>query len=126
MTPRSPLDLLPVNPFRKTLDEIISDGRTARPADAGPVLPAWRRRACPASTRFAGVSSNSVAGSPPRLQQARRVASCVSPIAGDVELQDDGVVTTRSVAAAVAMGLAKMRSHSEKTRLDVIPSDLRL
>ena len=27
--------------------------------------------------------------------------------------------TTRSIAAAVAMGLAKMRSHSEKTRFDV-------
>ena len=26
--------------------------------------------------------------------------------------------TTRSIAAAVAMGLAKMRSHSEKTRFD--------
>ena len=33
--------------------------------------------------------------------------------------------TTRSMAAAVAMTLAKMRSHSEKTRLDVMPSDLR-
>ena len=33
--------------------------------------------------------------------------------------------TTRSIAAAVAIGLAKMRSHSEKTRLDVMPSDLR-
>jgi hypothetical protein len=32
---------------------------------------------------------------------------------------------TRSIAAAVAMGLAKMRSHSEKTRLDVMPSDRR-
>ena len=31
--------------------------------------------------------------------------------------------TTRSIAAAVAMGLAKMRSHSEKTRFDVMPSD---
>ena len=29
------------------------------------------------------------------------------------------------MAAAVAMGLAKMRSHSEKTRFDVTPSDLR-
>ena len=29
------------------------------------------------------------------------------------------------MAAAVAMGLAKMRSHSEKTRFDVMPSDLR-
>ena len=29
--------------------------------------------------------------------------------------------TTRSMAAAVAMGLAKMRSHSEKTRLDWVP-----
>ena len=33
--------------------------------------------------------------------------------------------TTRSIAAAVAMGLAKMRSHSEKTRFDVMPNDLR-
>ena len=33
--------------------------------------------------------------------------------------------TTRSMAAAVAMGLAKMRSHSEKIRLDVMPRDLR-
>ena len=31
--------------------------------------------------------------------------------------------TTRSMAAAVAMGLGKMRSHSERTRLDVMPSD---
>ena len=30
--------------------------------------------------------------------------------------------TTRSIAAAVAMGLAKMRSHSEKTRFDVMPN----
>ena len=29
------------------------------------------------------------------------------------------------MAAAVAMGLAKMCSHSEKTRFDVTPSDLR-
>ena len=29
------------------------------------------------------------------------------------------------MAAAVAMGLAKMRSHSEKTRFDVMPNDLR-
>ena len=28
-------------------------------------------------------------------------------------------------AVAVAMGLAKMRSHSEKTRFDVMPSNLR-
>ena len=33
--------------------------------------------------------------------------------------------TTRSIAAAVAMGLAKMRSHSEKTRFDVMPKDRR-
>ena len=33
--------------------------------------------------------------------------------------------TTRSMAAAVAMGLAKMRSHSEKTRFEVMPNDLR-
>ena len=32
---------------------------------------------------------------------------------------------TRSMAAAVAIGLAKMRSHSEKTRFDVMPTDLR-
>ena len=34
--------------------------------------------------------------------------------------------TTRSIAAAVAMGLAKMRSHSEKTRFDVMPNVLAL
>ena len=28
--------------------------------------------------------------------------------------------TTRSMAAAVAIGLAKMRSHSEKTRFDAL------
>ena len=28
------------------------------------------------------------------------------------------------VAAVVAMGLAKMRSHSEKTKFDVMPSEL--
>ena len=33
--------------------------------------------------------------------------------------------TARSMAAAVAMGLAKVRSHYEKTRLDVISNDLR-
>ena len=33
--------------------------------------------------------------------------------------------TTRSMPAAVAIGLAKMCSHWEKTRLDVMPSDLR-
>ena len=33
--------------------------------------------------------------------------------------------TPASIAAAVAMGLAKMRSHSEKTRFDVRPNDRR-
>jgi hypothetical protein len=33
--------------------------------------------------------------------------------------------TTRSMAAAVVMGLAKMRSYPEKTRFEVLPSDLR-
>ena len=41
---------------------------------------------------------------------------------GDVEFQDDRVV---SMAAAVAIGLAKMCSHWEKTRLDVMPRDRR-
>ena len=40
--------------------------------------------------------------------------------AGDMEFQDDGMVTTRSMAAAVAMGLGKMCSHCEKIRLEVM------
>ena len=47
-------------------------------------------------------------------------------VAGHVKLQDYGVVGPPGpIAAAVAMGLAKMRSHSEKTRLEVMPNDLR-
>ena len=49
----------------------------------------------------------------------------VGPVAGNVKLQDDEWCTTRSIAAAVAIGSAKMRPHSEKTRFDVMPSDLR-
>ena len=49
----------------------------------------------------------------------------VGVVAGNVKLHDDGVVTTRSMATAAAMGLVKIRSHSKKTRFDVMPSDLR-
>ena len=33
--------------------------------------------------------------------------------------------TTRSIVVALVMGLAKLRPHSEKIRLDVMPGDLR-
>ena len=50
---------------------------------------------------------------------------CIGAVAKDVKFQDDGVMDHPAMAAAVAMGLAKMRSHSEKTRFDMMPSDLR-
>ena len=73
-----------------------------------PYLPVWRQSVLPVH----------LLGLAPLL-------GCIGAVAGDVELQDDGVMDHPSMAAAVAMGLAKMRSHSEKTRFDVTPSDLR-
>ena len=78
---------------------------------------------CPAYRILAGLASISFAGSSP-FGLAPLLGS-VGAVAGDVKLQDDGVVHHRVMAAAVAMGLAKMRSHSEKTRFDVMPRDLR-
>ena len=50
---------------------------------------------------------------------------CISPVAGDVKLEDDEVVDDPVDGCGGGQGLAKMRSHSEKTRLDVIPKDRR-
>ena len=50
---------------------------------------------------------------------------CVSPVAGGVKLQDDGVVYDPVDGRGGDHGLAKMRSHSEKTGLDVMHRDRR-
>ena len=50
---------------------------------------------------------------------------CVGAVAGDVKLQDDGVMDHPINRRRGGHGLAKMRSHSEKTRFDVMPSDRR-
>ena len=75
------------------------------------------------STIFAGWRQSVL---PVHLLGLDALLGSVGPVAGDVS---PGPMTewctTRSIAAAVAMGLAKMRSHSEKTRFDVMPNDLR-
>ena len=59
------------------------------------------------------LASISFAGSPPRPDPVAGLRWC-----GNLGRQTlTEWCTTRSIAAAVAMGLAKMRSHSEKTRL---------
>ena len=63
-------------------------------------------------------TSISFAGSPPLAGYAVELHRCGS-WAG--QIQYDQVMGHPVMAAAVAMGLAKMRSHWEKTRLEVLP-----
>ena len=62
---------------------------------------------------------------PVHLLRLALLLGCISPEAGDVKLGDDGVMHHRSTSAAVAKGLAKMNSYSEKTRFEVMPKDIR-
>ena len=84
--------------------------------------PRQRLPCCPASTIFAGWRQSVL---PVHLLGLAPLLGSVGPVAGDVNSRMTEWCTTRSIAAAVAMGLAKMRSHSEKTRFDVMPNDLR-
>ena len=49
----------------------------------------------------------------------------VGPVAGDVKLQDDGVVHDPVNRRGGGHGVGKDGSHSEKTRFDVMPNDRR-
>ena len=77
---------------------------------------------CPASTIFAGWRQSVL---PVHLLGLAPLLGSVGPVAGTSNSRMTEWCTTRSIAAAVAMGLAKMRSHSEKTRFDVMPNDRR-
>ena len=79
-------------------------------------------RECPASTIFAGWRQSVL---PVHLLGLDALLGSVGPVAGTSNSRMTEWCTTRSIAAAVAMGLAKMRSHSEKTRFDVMPNDRR-
>ena len=97
-------------------------GEVASPVLGATTVLAQRRTARPASTIFAGLAATSFSGSPPRPGPVAGRRWCGL---GTSNSRIKECWTTRSMAVAVAVGLATMCSHWEKTRLEVMPRDRR-